>query len=661
MLLSLFRDSDVNLMIDPSITATATFDVKNTTVEEAFEAVLRSADLAYEWDGSFLRVRPLERQIFDVDVPNNTGVAIGQQAGANAAAGGGAGAGAGGGAGEADPWSRIESDVTQLVSEPGLVLVNEMAGTVTVEASPSSVERVRNYLERNVRRITNQVSLEARVLEVSLDDEFRLGVNWSLLPGFFKTDELGTLDSGAIVSQAAASGGGSFNFGFLDAGNFEVFVDALERQGQVRVLSSPRVATMNNVPANIRVVRQIPIIDREIIDSFGGVRTQFDIRFTEAGVNLAVVPQIGTDGTVTCQITPRITEQVGTITTPDGLQVEPILAIRETTSSVRVPDGETIVVGGLRSTSKTETLQGVPVLSSIPLLGALFRSTVQTRVEIELLVLLVPRVLDEAWRAEELRRGTHRLVALRRGFGLNSIDLEGFREEEYLKPLLDGHPRGTTQPAVRTEPPAARGSRIAPEETPLTITKRGLGDRLARRAATELDRGNAAQALALLEQAIELDATRADTLSTAALLHSRQNAHRRARDLAERACVAQPQNSAARLIAGTVAVTAGMPAAGLPSLQRAHDARKDAISACNLGAALILAGAFDDAAEVLTQHAGDADAPPELHANLSFVQLQQGDDAAALEHLERALVLGASPGNARIRALQSELQAAAPR
>jgi MSHA biogenesis protein MshL len=648
LLLALFKDSDVNLLVDPGVEGSLTFDIKNSTVEEALEALLRSIDLAYEWDGGFLRVRERVRQTFDVDVPSREAQAAGSAAQSSSSSSSSAGDGG-------SLWDTLSADLATLAGD-GQVILNRTAGTIAVEARPSVVERIRRYLDHAVRRASNQVSLEARILEVRLSDEFRLGVNWALLPGFFNSDETGTLPGGGMIGQTAASGAAAFNVGVLKTGDFSVFVDALENQGQVRVLSSPRVSTLNNSPATIRVVDQIPVIDREVIDSQGGLRTQFDIRFVEAGVSVNVTPQIGADGVVTVQVNPRVTERTGTVVTPDGLQEEPILSTRETTTTVRVADGQAVVIGGLRSTRKGENLAGVPVLSSIPLLGSLFRSTVQTREEVELMVLVVPRVLDSSWIDEDLRRGAHRLFALRRPFGLGTLALDAQRPEDWQTGALQGmpqHPSGPDLRHVPAAPPAAPGAAAG-----ATITRKGLAARLVQRAQTALAAGDDTQALAELEHALALDPGHAEALIAAAMLHGRRaGGGGRARELAER-CIAQGADQPLALAAiGTLEALAGAPRAAQRWLEAAHAKLGAPWTACNLGAALLLLGENAQARDVLRAHARP-DSPPELLANLAFAELAAGDVAAARQSAQAALAAGASPRNPRVSALLVRIERA---
>lgn len=644
VLLALFKDSDINLVIEPDVQALdCTFDIKRSTVEEAFEALLQSLDLAYEWDGSFLRIRDTVRDTITVDLIDAS-VGGQQQAGGQA---GGQGGGQAQGGMQNGFWEDIEQSLPTLLGEDATYVVNRTASAIHVEGRPSSVRRLREVIGTTVGRANRQVSLEARVLEVRLEDEYSLGVNWSLLPDLFNSNKTGLGAGGGFVSQTAASGGTALTFGILDGGNFSVFVDALEQQGEVRVLSSPRVSTLNNQPAMIAVTDQIPYIVREVFTTQGVAQTQFSVEFAEAGVLLEVRPLIGEDGRLSVSITPSVREQIGTAVTPDGLVTVPIISEREATTTVRVVDGQAIALGGLRSTRKTEVRSGLPWLMDIPWAGQLFSSTVQERSEVELMIVLVPRILDDTWIDEEIERGAHRLVQLRRGFQFNPIDLEGFRPEDWSGGSLQGAAQAAKTPAVRVpdgappEPPADSG---------MTITRAGLAAHLIARARAAIDAGEVADALRDLERAIGLEPRRIDALVTSGVLHQRRGLHGIARRRLDAALALADEDVVALTARGMVEMEGGSAFAARRLFERAHDVGGTSLTAANLGAALVALGDLERARGLLRQAAGPS-APPELHANLAFVELGLGDVPAARTALDAAFAAGADARNPRLVAL----------
>src|SRR5690606_36868772 len=156
-------------------------------------------------------------------------------------------------------------------------------------------------------------------------------------------------------------------------------------------------------------------------------------------------------GLLTVAVTPQVREQTGAVVTPDGLISVPVMSQRQATTLVRVSNGQAIALGGLSSTRKDELRSGVPFLMNIPMLGQLFSRTVQSRSEVELMNVLVPRVLDDSWIAEEVRRGAHRLIELRRDFQWNSIQLEPYCTEDWSGGSLQGDAQSAPSPSVRIE------------------------------------------------------------------------------------------------------------------------------------------------------------------------------------------------------------------
>ena len=647
VLLALFKDSDINLVVEPAVQATnCTFDIKRSTVEETFVALLDSLDLAYEWDGSFLRIRDTVQDTITVDLMQ---IAGNQGGGQNNGQGGGQQAGgAAGGGNNSSFWDDIQTSLPTILGEEATFVVNRTASAIHVEARPRAVRRLREIVGKTMERANRQVSIEARILEVRLENQFSLGVNWSLLPNMFNTTNTGLAAGGGIISQTAGSGGTALTFGILDNSDFSVFVDALQQQGQVRVLSSPRVSTLNNQPASIQVTDQLPYIVREVFTESGVARTEFSVEFAQSGVLLQVQPLIGDDGLLSVSVTPSVREQIGTAVTPDGFVTVPIISEREATTTVRVADGQAIALGGLRSTRKSETRQGLPYLMDIPYLGALFSGTVQERDEIELMIVLVPRVLNDTWIDEEVERGSHRLVHLRKGFQWNSIQLDSYRPEDWSGGSLQGDAQSATSASVRIPEGKPRG---LPVDAGMTVTRKGLADHLIRGAQALLDKGEIRGALRAMEQALALEPSRLDARVTAGILYERRGNRERARQMLDAALEIDADDVVALTARGTLEMGGGSAYAAHRYLERAHELGNSAMTAANLGAAWIALGEDTKAGDLLKAMDGLA-APPELHANLAYALLQVGEIEQARASLNKSFAAGADARNPRLVALQ---------
>lgn len=651
ILRALFVDSDVSVLLDQSVGGQGTFDIKNASAEDVFENVVESFDLAYRFDGDILHIGSEEERVFHVDIPalDPTPVmGLGQQVD-------------GGGqannqqqqqqqmvAPESEFWVDLRRDLEALrVDDNERLVVNSRLGTVLAAGRPSFVNLVERYVDAAQSRASRQVSLEVRVLEVQLSDEFKTGVDWSLLPGFFNisnpANHGGTLAGGAIVGQAAQTGVSTFNFGFLNAGQFDIFVDAMEKQGQVRVISKPRVSTLNNVPAIIRVVEQVPVFEREIIDSDGVSRTQFNVRFEDAGVAVSVTPQIGEDDLITCVVQPTITEVSGFVATPDNLINEPILNTRTVTTTIGIPDGQPVVIGGLRAKTTSENLESVPILGSIPLLGALFRRTEQVYTETELVLVLYPRILTPAWLREDVERGIDRVLQLRRGYTLSTIRMRD-RESEWREPLLGGEP---------SEPDLSQRRSQASTSAQPSISRATLGRVELRRAVDALQDGNTRRAWDHLQRALGLDPEIADAWLLRAVLEERRSNARAAKASYLRSLQLLPDSPLPRNNLGLHELRTGNPIAAEGHFLAALEQRELGPIQNNLGLAYLAQGRLDEAAQAFARACEIDPTLPEAHVNLGYCRDLRGNEPAATTAYRQFLLAGGDPADPRLQPLRS--------
>ncbi len=338
---------------------------------------------------------------------------------------------------EVDFWSEREETLVAIVgSEDGRkVVVNSQTGAIVVRAMPGELRDVSEYLATVEANAHRQVVLEAKIIEVELNDGFQAGINWAAVitangstytagqlsgRGQFDRElqELGGSDivvgpgnpTTEFLSQTV---GGAFVLA-LDTGDFNSFIELLEVQGDARVLSSPRVATLNNQKAIIKAGTDEFFITDISSNTVTGTAstTNRDVELTPffSGIALDVTPQVSSDGEVILHIHPTVSnvqDQLkdidfgasgeGTVSVPLALS-----EIRETDSIVKARSGQIIVIGGLMQNSMREQTFRTPVLGSLPGIGRLFRSTRELETKTELVILLKPIVVDDAEGWKEL-------------------------------------------------------------------------------------------------------------------------------------------------------------------------------------------------------------------------------------------------------------------
>jgi len=334
-------------------------------------------------------------------------------------------------------WSDLETSLKAIVGEEDgrKVVINSNSGVVIVRAMPNELRRVEEYLQVTQAVIARQVILEAKILEIELAEGFQNGVNWGALATQGTRNATiaqtggGTIFNGLGLSEINGNSGdvdpitgnlpsgtdtsafgGVFSVA-LRLHDFNGFIEALSMQGEVHVLSSPRVSTVNNQKAVIKVGSDeffVTGVNTDTVETATSPIQSVNVDLTPffSGVALDVTPQIDENGVVTLHIHPSVSdvsEKVKEINVAGGgtLQVPLALSsIRESDSIVRAVSGQVVVIGGLMQNLISHEEAGVPFLKDIPLLGALFRHVKESNKKSELVILLKPIVIKRAsdWR-----------------------------------------------------------------------------------------------------------------------------------------------------------------------------------------------------------------------------------------------------------------------
>jgi MSHA type pilus biogenesis protein MshL len=481
VLLAFSKESDLNIVIDPQLSGKVTVDLKRVTLKEALDTVLSPLGWTYRIDGKFIKVlRPqVETRFFTLnymatkrsgkrEVYATSSTTQGQQTSTSTTISGISGVSglpdqqttynpvAGARTGytgvvsedDVDLWKEIQKGLEALifgsvvekrkegvssekekvtwtrVDEKGKRLaINKSTGVIMVTDYPVNLNKVASYIETVEASSQRQVSIEAKIMEVTLSDSHQEGINWKVIEGLPSSTNL----AWGLTDKTGKTGFPGGSTGFLNStgtggtsttttsqiitpGTFKVMpygglfalgaagsqvalsdiMQAIAQQGDVKVLSSPTISTLNNQKAIIRVGNQSVFFITGAVATQTTV-TQFIQPMTiDIGIILDVTPQIAEDGTIIMNIHPSITAQTGSVTAPDGKSTFPLLSVRETDTTVRVRDGQTIIIGGLMQEQTEEDYTGVPVLQSLPLMGTLFRFKSRTKTKSELVIMITP-------------------------------------------------------------------------------------------------------------------------------------------------------------------------------------------------------------------------------------------------------------------------------
>lgn len=443
--LSLMDGAGQNLVVHPQVSGKVTFSLRNVTLEEVLTAVRDTYGYDFKRTSYGYRILPnqLLTRTYDLNYLNlqrrgetDTRVSSGQVTTSEDTSTDGNG-GSGGGSttssssatvnasqvvttSEVDFWREVGDVIGALIGDdPGnKVVVNPQASLLVVRASSADQQNVETFLEQAERNLQRQVILEAKILEVRLSDGFQAGINWTQLGSKLDLDLAGEALSGA-------SGVGGVFSALYTSGDFSALLQLLETQGQVRVLSSPRISTLNNQKAVIKVGTDeyfVTDVSSTNTTTLAGVSepTQ-DVTLTPffSGISLDVTPQINQREEVTLHVRPtvsRVEDQNKVITLGEDRELNLPLALsttRQSDSIVRARSGQVVVIGGLLEDANSNTDANVPWLSKLPFLGWFFQQQRKDLVRSELVILLRPQVVGADTWLDELQKSAASFRELR--------------------------------------------------------------------------------------------------------------------------------------------------------------------------------------------------------------------------------------------------------
>jgi type IV pilus assembly protein PilQ len=373
------RDYGISVVMEDNIHGKVTANFENVTVGQALEAVLAMVGCGWEMRGNIIMVSqqsPVKR-VFHLGYKLN---------------------------------DDLEEKLQVLLSESGQLIVDPAAASVMVIDRAANLDRIAAYLGLSDLRQA-QVMIEARIVEVSLGSDDEMGINWSVLNASLLGIDGLTSDwvqnLAPELRQDNVDFGNSYSgddiptyrgFEFRASKNDVDFIlQALAKNTNLDLLSAPRVATLNNEPAVIKVLEKVPYVSTLTeLSQYGSTTSKTEIEFVDVGITLEATPQLATDGSVYLKIRPEISEVV------EWFNGTPVVDRRSVETTIRVSDGGTVIIGGLLKDITLQSMSKTPILGDIPGLGFLFRSKREQTTKSELLVFISPSVIVEDKMAREI-------------------------------------------------------------------------------------------------------------------------------------------------------------------------------------------------------------------------------------------------------------------
>lgn len=443
----LIKDSSFSIAIHPEVTGNITLDLKQVELSEVFDLVSEMYGYDVQKKGHVYRIYPagMRTETYSVNYllmqrdglttssissggvsqfgggnnqNNNSGNNFsGNNLGSQASGIGGTQSGGSGNGTNISTstrtnfWEQLNQALVSLIgaAEGRSVVVSPQAGLVTIKAMPDEHREIRKFLRASEENIQRQVVLEARIIELTLDDEYQQGINWSQILTHSGSTDFRFSAAGQVTNNVISGGlGGVSSLAFVNQ-DFSGVVSLLSTQGNVQVLSSPRVTAINNQKAVIKVGNDeyfVTDVSNQSTTNASTTSNTPDVELTPffSGIALDVTPQIDDKGNVLLHVHPSVVEtqeQEKIVTINQEQLILPLARsnIRESDTVIHARSGEIVVIGGLMQTTSSDVQSQTPLLGSVPVIGELFKNRREIEQKRELVILLKSTVVrSETWK-----------------------------------------------------------------------------------------------------------------------------------------------------------------------------------------------------------------------------------------------------------------------
>jgi type IV pilus secretin PilQ/predicted competence protein len=379
----LSRQYSLNLVVGDEIRGSVTVQLDNVTLSDALNAILKSHGYHYVVYDNVIYVKA-----FDQDINGELSTKVFQLKyldGFNLKT-------------TLETLLSSKGKIEPIVSEKVKEETDQRSDILVVTDMWENVKAIENVIQ-TIDVPSKQIHIEVRLVETLVSDQKQIGIN---LPKKVQVSMTGGETTAPITQQAQQSGGqqrflsawyelpnvdDNLHWGVLTIDELKASLDYLATDNNSRIVSNPKVTTLNNKKASIKIGTEIPI--QEVSRGVGGDLVTF--RYKDVNLNLDVIPRINENDLITLDVHPMLEEIVG-YTGPTDFQ-QPITSKREVQTMVTVKDGETLVLGGLIKETNSKVVEKVWLLGDIPLLKYLFSSTTTKKEKTDLLIFITPKIM----------------------------------------------------------------------------------------------------------------------------------------------------------------------------------------------------------------------------------------------------------------------------
>ena len=401
VLYSLAQAVGMNLIIDPDVKTEEkrlTLNFENVSAAMVLREVLDTFNLFYSVKGNVIRIKPFQEKIFMLNFLDTSidadflvgGDVLGETEGLEGLTGSFKLTGKGASGNEGNPYDIVEKMVEKILSPEGKYVLNRMAGTLYVRDRPKSLRSISRFVNHSREVLSRQIHIVARIIEVVLRDEFDYGIDWQVLWSEAKITD----DAEATVSWSPEDG---LNIqAIIKHFDIDAAIDALQTFGDVKIVSNPNIRAKHGKPALISVGTSISYTKSTSTTILDGIQRDLinDVEVSKVfdGLVLGVIPFIQNSGKITLLINP-----IKSDVDPESLELVPVgtqqvtlpvVNIKEVSTTITLNSGDAVILGGLIDSQDVVIDRGVPGLSSIPVLGYLFKDQFKREENRELVIIL---------------------------------------------------------------------------------------------------------------------------------------------------------------------------------------------------------------------------------------------------------------------------------
>ncbi|MBI4846704.1 MAG: type IV pilus secretin PilQ [Candidatus Omnitrophica bacterium] len=380
---------NISIVADPDVKGLVTVQITDVPWERVLDVICRTYGYAYEREGNIIRVTTLDKQGLENLVTEVFTLSYAKA-------------------------EEVAAAVEEMKSERGRIKSDPRANLVIVTDIPTNIYKIGKVIER-LDSMTPQVTIEAKIIETTISNSEDIGIKWNasytasmskrpttfpwparnvgkMYDNFLPAGDSGTDFPSTTIPTFNYGTVDDFSFGILDGTSFSMLLEAIQTKGNTKILSNPRITTLDNEPAEIHVGTDWPIANY----SYNEQTDRFVIsgwEYKSYGILLKVTPTINKNGYVTLKLHPEISDKQEEIDF-QGARV-PVLTTQSTDAKVMIKDGETLVIGGLIKNKTVTTKTKVPLLGDIPILGLLFTHKADEVIKNDLLIFITPHIIDQ--------------------------------------------------------------------------------------------------------------------------------------------------------------------------------------------------------------------------------------------------------------------------